>query len=87
MPNLIRQVKKFFSKEKKLDKNKPDVRVIKVHLDQNDPGNGYFELEWNDHFVLELKRNGYTGASDEEIVNAWFSELCYNVYSDDLDSI
>ena len=52
MPNLIRQVKKFFSKEEKLDKNKPDVRVIKVHLDSNDPGNGYFELEWNDHFVL-----------------------------------
>ena len=87
MKILFNKIRKIFNKEKNLDKNKPDVRVIKVHLDSNDPANGYFELEWNQHFVLELKRNGYTGANDEEIVNSWFSELCYNIYQDDQDSI
>lgn len=84
---MFNKLKSLLNKEKKLDKSKPDVRVIKVHLDQNDPANGFFELEWNHLFVHELKKNGYVGSSDEEIVNSWFSELCYNIYQDDQDSI
>tara|TARA_B100000941_G_C28500464_1_gene553825 strand:+ start:330 stop:584 length:255 start_codon:yes stop_codon:yes gene_type:complete len=84
---VLNKIKNIFKKQKQLDKSTPDVRVIKVHLDQNDPANGFFELEWNHLFVHELKKNGYTGANDEEIVNAWFSELCYNIYQDDQDSL
>ena len=43
--------------------------------------NGFFELDWNEYFVLKLKQEGYgeEGDPDEEIVDRWFRELCANV--------
>ena len=46
--------------------------------------NGFFELDWNDQFVLQLKQEGYgeDGDLDEQIVDRWFRELCANVVVD-----
>jgi hypothetical protein len=33
--------------------------------------------------VLQLRSAGYTGSTDEEIVDTWFSELCRNVGNDE----
>ena len=44
--------------------------------------NGFFELDWNEYFVLQLRSAGYKGNSDEEIVDQWFSELCQNLGSE-----
>jgi hypothetical protein len=41
--------------------------------------NGFFELDWNEYFVLQLKEAGYKGDSEEMIVDSWFGELCRNV--------
>ena len=40
---------------------------------------GYIELDWNDHFVKFLHENGYTGTSDEDVVNKWFNDVCRTV--------
>ena len=41
--------------------------------------NGFFELDWNEYFVLQLRSAGYTGETDEAIVDKWFQELCRGV--------
>jgi len=77
------------SKEKTTDakaeatKNKqPYVTVLNVEMKDNNPRNGFFELDWNEYFIKELRVNGYNGDSEEEIVDAWFKELCGNVARD-----
>ena len=77
------------SKEKTTDakaeatKNKqPYVTVLNVEMKDNNPRNGFFELDWNEYFIKELRVNGYNGDTEEEIVDAWFKELCGNVARD-----
>ena len=78
------------SKEKTTDakaeatKNKqPYVTVLNVEMKDNNPRNGFFELDWNEFFIHELRAHGYNGDSEEEIVDAWFKELCGNVARDE----
>ena len=62
----------------------PWVGVLNTHINKDNIRNGFFELDWNDHFVLKLKQEGYgfDGDKDEEIVDRWFRELCANVVVD-----
>jgi hypothetical protein len=80
-------VKKSFNepspKELATQKGEPWVSVINVELDPNNLGSGSFELDWNEYFVLQLRGAGYTGETDEAIVDAWFTELCRNVGTDE----
>ena len=57
----------------------PMVKVLQVNVNPENPRNGFFELDWNDEFVNMLKQNGYTGASEEEIVDRWFQSLCKTI--------
>lgn len=61
----------------------PYITVVKLHIpNSNDPSVGYFELDWNTQFVDELKKSGYTGTTEEDIVNQWFTELCKGIVDD-----
>jgi hypothetical protein len=42
-----------------------------------------FELDWNDAFVNSLYKQGWKGSSQEEIVNAYFSEICRQMLADE----
>ena len=66
-------------KEKATAEGKPFVRVIDVKFDEKNPGDGYFELEWNKHFVAKLEEAGYSGKDENEIVDAWFTTLCRGI--------
>jgi hypothetical protein len=61
----------------------PWVAVLQTHVNPESPRNGFFELDWNEYFVLMLRKNGYTGITDEEIVDQWFSDLCREVGSEE----
>lgn len=61
----------------------PWVAVLNTHVNPESPRNGFFELDWNEYFVLMLRNNGYTGVTDEEIVDQWFSDLCREVGSEE----
>jgi len=56
----------------------------KERVNKDNIRNGFFELDWNDQFVLQLKQEGYgeDGDKEEEIVDRWFRELCANVVVD-----
>jgi len=60
-------------------KGEPWVSVVSVELDPDNIGNGAFELDWNDKFISNLVRAGYTGKTDNEMVDRWFQEVCRNI--------
>ena len=60
-------------------KKEPYVNVIELGINPSNAQAGYVELDWNDHFVKFLYDNGYTGVSDEDVVNKWFNDVCRTV--------
>ena len=68
-------------KEIATESKEPWVAVMNTHVNKDNIRNGFFELDWNEFFVLQLRTAGYAGSTDEEIVDAWFSELCRNLGS------
>jgi arginyl-tRNA synthetase len=66
-------------KEIATEKKEAWVAVLDTHVNKDNIRNGFFELDWNEYFVLQLRTAGYTGESDEAIVDQWFSELCRGV--------
>ncbi len=73
------RVAKLSPKELATEKKEPYVAVLDTHVNTDNIRNGFFELDWNEYFVLKLKEAGYNGSSEEEIVDQWFQELCRNV--------
>lgn len=67
-------------KEQATIAGKPWVNVSKTHLGES-VRHGYFELDWNDIFVNELRKAGYGKSTDpdEAVVDLWFKELCASV--------
>jgi hypothetical protein len=66
-------------KEIATEKKEPWIAVLDTHVNPENIRNGFFELDWNEYFVLQLRTAGYVGDTDEAIVDLWFSELCRNV--------
>lgn len=75
---------KSTEKDRASRKKEPWVGVLQTHVNKDNIRNGFFELDWNEYFVVQLKRDGYgtDGDPDEEIVDRWFRELCANVVTD-----
>jgi predicted ATP-dependent Lon-type protease len=48
-------------------------------VDENNPKNGSFELDWNEFFVAKLVKSGYTGRDDNQIIDQWFQDVCRHV--------
>jgi len=71
------------AKEIATDNKEPYVAVLDTHVNPDNIRNGFFELDWNEYFVLQLKEAGYQGKNEEDIVDQWFSELCRNVGAED----
>ena len=75
---------KLNPKDRATKLKEPWVGVLNTHINKDNIRNGFFELDWNEQFVLKLKQEGYgfDGDKDEEIVDRWFRELCANVVVD-----
>ena len=68
---------KLTPKERANAKGEPWVSVLDTKVNPDNIRNGFFELDWNDQFVLQLKQNGYgfDGDPEEEIVDRWFRDI------------
>lgn len=79
------ELAKLTPKERATRKKEPWISVLNTHVNKDNIRNGFFELDWNEYFVLKLKQEGYgfEGDKDEEIVDRWFRELCANVVVDE----
>lgn len=62
---------------------KPWVTVVDANLVYGGPrGNQMsFDLDWNQQFVDDLRLNGWTGISDSDVVDQWFTNLCMDMMS------
>jgi hypothetical protein len=64
-------------------KKEPYVAVLNTHINEDNIRNGFFELDWNEYFIVKLREAGYTGDSEEEVVDAWFKDLCKDVAAEE----
>ena len=64
-------------KERATLKGEAWVGVLETHVNKDNIKNGFFELDWNGEFILQLKKAGYgfDGDPDEQIVDRWFRDL------------
>lgn len=76
------RIAKLNPKEIATERKEPWVAVLDTHVNKENIKNGFFELDWNEYFILELRAAGYQGTTDEDVVDAWFSELCKNLGND-----
>ena len=76
---------KLTPKERANAKGEPWVSVLDTHVNKDNIRNGFFELDWNELFVLQLKQAGYgfDGDPDEEIVDRWFRDIVRNMLSEE----
>ena len=76
---------KMTPKERANAKGEPWVSVLDTHVNKDNIRNGFFELDWNELFVLQLKQAGYgfDGDPDEEIVDRWFRDIVRNMLSEE----
>ena len=62
-------------KEAATKAGKPWVSVIDTQINPKDIKNGFFELDWNNEFIEQLLDAGYSGETNEQIVDAWFRTI------------
>lgn len=79
------ELAKMTSKERATAFGEPYVSVLDTHINKDNVRNGFFELDWNEQFVLQLKQEGYgfDGDKDEEIVDRWFRDLARNILAEE----
>lgn len=68
-----------YDKEMATINKTPWVTVVKLELEEGKPDFGSMELEWNNFFIDHLKKSGYEGKTEEQIVERWLGELCRNL--------
>lgn len=76
---------KLTPKERATRKGEPWVQVLDTHINKDNIRNGFFELDWNDLFIVQLKQAGYgfDGDPDEEIVDRWFRDIVSQMLIDE----
>jgi len=70
------------AKEQATLAGEPYIAILSVEVDPNNVGNGSFDLDWNEKFVVNLIKQGYKikqTDTDAEIVDRWFQTVCRNV--------
>jgi hypothetical protein len=70
---------KLSPKELATERQESYIAVLDTKLNKENVRNGFFELDWNEYFVVELRLAGYNGETEEAVVDQWFQELCRNI--------
>ena len=81
---LAEEQAKMNPKDRATARGEPYVAVLDTHVNKDNIRNGFFELDWNDLFIVELKKAGYgfEGDPEEEIVDRWFRDLAGNMLAE-----
>lgn len=67
------------SAKEQATKNNQPWHDIKLVTNPEDPRNGYYQMDWNDQHILELRKAGYTGNTDEDVIEEWIRDICRTV--------
>lgn len=79
------ELAKLTPKERATAKREPWVSVLDTHVNKDNIRNGFFELDWNEYFIVQLKQAGYgfDGDPEEEIVDRWFRDIVRNMLAEE----
>jgi len=77
--------KQLTPKQKATKKGEPWFTIVDIEIDNDNPRNGAFELDWNEPFIKMLRGHGLTGDTDEEVVDQWFQDLCRQIAMETYD--
>lgn len=79
------ELAKMTPKERATKKGEPWVSVLDTKVNPENIRNGFFELDWNELFVLKLRQEGYgfEGDPEEEIVDRWFRDIVRQMLTDE----
>jgi hypothetical protein len=79
------ELAKLSPKERATRLNEPWIAVLDTKVNPENIRNGFFELDWNDLFIVQLRQAGYgfEGDPDEEIVDRWFRDIVSQMLSDE----
>ena len=82
---IAEQTAKATPKERATLRGEPFVAVLDTHVNKENIRNGFFELDWNPEFIVQLKQAGYgfDGDPEEEIVDRWFRDLARNMLAEE----
>ena len=77
----MKLLKKKDPKEYATRKKQPWISVLDVKVNEENVRNGFFEMDWNEYFIKDLKKAGYgeDGDLDEQIVDLWFRDIVYGM--------
>ena len=70
-------------KDEATKEGKPWVGVLDTQVNPENIKNGFFELDWNTEFIEQLLDAGYSGETNEEIVNGWFRTIAIQILEED----
>ena len=65
----------------------PWVAVLDTQVNPDNIRNGFFELDWNNEFIEQLLDAGYSGESNEQIVDAWFRTIVSQMLEEEGQSV
>ena len=76
---------KLTAKERATRRKEAWVGVLDTHVNKDNIRNGFFELDWNEYFIVQLKQAGYgfDGDKEEEIVDRWFKDIVRNILAEE----
>ena len=76
---------KLTPKERATAKGESWVAVLDTKVNPENIRNGFFELDWNDLFIVQLRQAGYgfEGDPEEEIVDRWFRDIVSQMLSEE----
>ncbi len=69
-------------KEEATKNKQPWVGVLDTKVNPENIRNGFFELDWNNEFIEQLLDAGYSGETNEQIVDSWFKTIARQVLED-----
>ena len=82
-PEEIKRAALEQEKEAATKKGEAWVAVLDTQVNKNNIRNGFFELDWNNEFIEQLLDAGYSGETNEQIVDAWFRTIVYQMLEEE----
>ena len=70
-------------KQEATKKGEAWVAVLDTQINPDEIKNGFFELDWNNQFIEELLDAGYSGETNEQIVDSWFRTIAMQILGDE----
>lgn len=79
------EIAKMTPKERATELKEPYIAVLDTKVNPDNPRNGFFELDWNEYFIVQLRQAGYgsDGDPEEEIVDRWFRDIVRNMLAEE----